>query len=81
MGRVKLIGEYCKHFRVNVLGLTLRVVCSKTDTNIKTLSAFEMGRSNNMEHIFKYVEVCNNEQKIMLTTGIAYIMRGFNNGN
>lgn len=76
MERVKLVGEYCKHFRVNILGVTLRVVCSKTDTNLKTLSAFEMGRSNNMEHVFKYIDVCNEEQKIMLTTGLGWIMRG-----
>lgn len=75
MKRVQLIGEYCKHFRVNILGHTLRVVCTRTNTNIKTLSAFEMGRSNNMEHIFKYIDVCDEEQKTMLTTGIAWIMK------
>lgn len=79
MDRVKLIGKYCKYFRVNVLQNTLRFICAETNTNIKTLSAFEMGRSNNMEHIFKYLDVCNESQKIVLSNDIAHIMRGLDN--
>lgn len=76
MERVKLVGEYCKNFRVYILCETLRFVCSKTDTNLKTLSAFEMGRSNNMEHIFKYVDCCRGSQKTKFLDGLSKIVGG-----
>ena len=51
MQGINMIGEYCKQYRKS-LGLKLKDV----DTcNIKTLSAFESGRSTNIKHLEKYV--------------------------
>lgn len=76
MCRVKLIGSFCKDFRVNILQVTLNKISEETRTNIKTLSAFECGRSNNMEHVFKYVDYCDSVQKIVFTNGLSEIVRG-----
>lgn len=60
---MKEIGNFCKTFREEELCATLREVCEDTDTNVKTLSAFEHGRSNNIKHIFKYLKMCNEDQR------------------
>lgn len=57
------IGTFCKTFREDVLHETLKEVCEDTETNFKTLSAFEHGRSKNIQHIFKYLQRCDKEQR------------------
>lgn len=47
-----LVGEFCREFRIDVLGLTLREVMG--DENVKTLSAFEHGRSSNLLILLEY---------------------------
>lgn len=59
----KQIGLFCKTFREVELNATLREVCEDTNTNIKTLSAFEHGKSNNIKHIFKYLKLCDADQR------------------
>lgn len=59
------LGKACRKFRMDVLGKTLKQV-QGTDSGIKTLSAFEHGRSSNYEHIFKYINACDNEKQVDL---------------
>lgn len=59
------LGKACRKFRMDVLGKTLKQV-EGTDSGIKTLSAFEHGRSSNYEHIFKYINACDNEKQVEL---------------
>ena len=76
MERIKKIGDYCRIFRVETLQTTLILVGKETNTNIKTLSAFECGRSNNIEHVLKYVDACNDTQKQLFLNGLIKVMAG-----
>ena len=58
--------EYCRDFRVKTLDKTLDNSHKITDVNIKTLSAFEHGRSNNINHLQHYIDACDNENQIHL---------------
>ena len=49
-----MIGLYCRKYRVDN-NITLNNVSD--DENIKTLSAFEMGRSSNMKHLINYIKL------------------------
>lgn len=49
-----MIGEYCRKYRIDK-GLTLKDI--NGNDHIKTLSAFEMGRSSNMIHLIKYIKL------------------------
>ena len=49
-----MIHEICRRYRLQKM-VKLSEVDSETD--IKTLSAFEMGRSSNINHLYKYVEL------------------------
>lgn len=63
MSKLKDIQSLCKNFRINILNLTLNEVCKNSTISVGTLSAFENGRSSNINHIFIYIEKCNEEQK------------------
>ena len=54
--------------------MTLATMCELTDTNIKTLSAFEHGRSKNIDHLIKYVEVSTPEQKTIFVAGFNKLL-------
>lgn len=43
-----VIGDYCKRFRRDKLGLTIQDVATATDINPKTIASFEHGQSSNM---------------------------------
>lgn len=60
----RILGNYCRTFRIETLGKTLKEV--EQDDYIKTLSAFEHGRSNNYEHVFKYINACDTEEQVQL---------------
>lgn len=66
----KNVGTFCKEFRNNILNKTLNEVCENTDIKIKTLSAFENGRANNIKYLFLYYENCNEEQKKLFALGV-----------
>lgn len=51
---VIMIGRYCRKYRMSK-GATLRGICYENE--VKTLSAFEHGRSSNIEHLKKYFEL------------------------
>lgn len=57
------INEYCKRFRKEVLKKTLNKVSFETDVRISTISAFENGRSQNMNHLAIYIKACDSEQQ------------------
>ena len=42
------IGDYCRKFRKDKMGLTIEDVSHETDINPKTLLSFERGQSTNM---------------------------------
>lgn len=74
MEYIDYISGYCREFRINTLQMTLATMCEKTDTNIKTLSAFEHGRSKNIDHFIKYIEVSSSEQKLSFLSGFNKLM-------
>lgn len=49
-----MIGNYCREYRLTH-GITLKELTG--EHRVKTLSAFEMGRSSNMEHLKLYVKL------------------------
>lgn len=59
------INKFCKNFREEVLKITLKEMEIKTGVNLKTLSAFEHGRSTNINHLISYYEICDDEQKLI----------------
>lgn len=72
---LKLIGKYCRDYRLTVLNKTLQDVAGKD--NIKTLSSFEHGRSKNLEHLLKYIKKCETkEQKIEFLKGLLLTIEG-----
>lgn len=74
MEYIDYISSYCRDYRINTLKMTLSTMCEKTDTNVGTLSAFEHGRSKNIEHFIKYIEVSTNEQKLIFLSGFNKLM-------
>lgn len=67
---MKDVGNFCKDFRMNTLNKTLNEICENTDIQIKTLSAFENGRANNIKYLFLYYHACNEEQKQIFVGGV-----------
>ena len=57
------IGKFCKYFRSEVLNLTLTEMSDKVNVKNSTLSSFENGRSTNYNHVNKYYNCGDDEQK------------------
>ena len=66
------IQNFCKTFRSRTLNKTLREFEIEHGINIKTLSAFENGRSNNINHLSIYLKACEND------TQVNIFMKGLN---
>ena len=49
-----MIGHYCREYRLKH-GITLKLLAG--ESKVKTLSAFEMGRSSNIEHLKLYMKL------------------------
>lgn len=49
-----MIGDYCREYRIKK-GVTLKELTG--GKQVKTLSAFEMGRSSNIAHLIPYVDL------------------------
>ena len=58
-----VVGRLCYKYRKEVLKITLKEMSELTSINISTLSAFELGRSCNMQIFFEYVRLMNIEQR------------------
>lgn len=57
------VGRFCKVFRSEILKMTLEELSEKTGTKVTTLSSFENGRSTNYNHLSKYYDCGNVDQK------------------
>lgn len=60
----KSIQSHCKSFRENVLKITLKEMELKTGVKLGTISAFENGNSNYINHLFNYVVSCETESQL-----------------
>ena len=64
--------EFCREFRRNTLKMTLQDVEHKTGTNIKTVWAFENGKSSNINHLKIYMKLCSTlEHRRIFINGIS----------
>lgn len=64
--------EFCSEFRRNTLKMTLQEVEHITGTNIKTIWAFENGKSSNINHLRVYMKLCNTlHQKQVFIKGLS----------
>jgi hypothetical protein len=66
----KTVGEYCKNFRINELNLTLVDFSFFTNTNFKTIWAFENGRSNNIKYLFYYYVIAYGFKRDIFVKGL-----------
>lgn len=72
-----IIGTYCKIFRSEILGLTLKQFEEKSGIKVKTISAFENGNSTNIFHLFKYLDLCETkEQRVQYLKGLNNVLGG-----
>lgn len=76
MEYMKFIGEYCRVYRAITLNMTLKKMSELTDINMKTISAFENGRSTNMEHFIQYSMLGNETQRKQFLEGFNKILGG-----
>ena len=59
---MKHLTEFCKDFRINHLKITLQEVQDKYGIPFKALSAFENGRSTNVNHLNTYYLLCKTKE-------------------
>ena len=71
---IKNVGKYCRDFRINYLDMSLTEFCNITDLNIKNVSAFEHGRANNIQYLFRYYRLCNDSLKNKFSEGLFKIL-------
>lgn len=57
------IGDYCRCYRRDTLGYNLTQFCEITNSNIKSISAFENGRINNMYYITLYYKFMKTQKE------------------
>lgn len=74
MSKLKMIANKCKQHRREVVNISLKEMGRETNTYFKTLSAFENGRSTNINHLIKYVEMGDIFQRQKLVSEIAEIL-------
>lgn len=58
------IQKFCKKFRRSTLHMTLKQVSEVTGVNFRTISSFENGNSNNINHLFMYVVSCETPEQL-----------------
>ena len=71
----KNIHKLCQSFRVNTLKLTQEELGKLSNTSIGTISAFETGRSTNINHMLKYIKAATPEQREIFFTLLKVTMR------
>jgi len=77
MDEVKQVAQICKNFRQNVVKVSLLEMELQTGVNYKTISAFENGRTNNMNHLFKYFILVTEAKELEeLVNEINEVMKG-----
>lgn len=74
-----MIGEYCRKYRINK-GATLKELTE--GGQIKTLSAFEMGRSTNIHHLEPYIKLSfKHGEENSFMDGLLTVIKGGLNGS
>lgn len=74
-----MLGEYCRNYRVSK-GATLKDI--EGSDKVKTLSAFEMGRSSNIAHLLKYVAYSKQQGDFeKFIVGLSEHFEGANHGS
>lgn len=69
------IQQFCKSFRENTLKMTLKQVGEISGTDFKTISSFEHGRSNNLNHLDVYIKCCRTMEELHLfSNGISHVL-------
>lgn len=76
MEYMKFVGEYCKVYRAITLNMTLKRMSELTDINMKTISAFENGRSTNMDHFIEYSKLGSDIQRQQFLDGFNKMLGG-----
>lgn len=72
---ISSIGKYCRVFRMVHLEMTLREVASVSSSNEKSLSSFEHGRANNIQHLMSYALSCKTpEMRMKFYTGLTEVL-------
>lgn len=75
------IQKICKLFREEVLKKTLLQLSEESGINLKTISAFENGRSNNINHLKIYANACRTELEFIFFIKNISEALGGRNGN
>ena len=70
---MKNVQNFCREFRTEYLKLTLQEIQDKYGIPYKALSAFENGRSTNIQHLYTYYLLCNTQEER------SDFIKGFNN--
>ena len=68
------VGKYCRNFRINEMGLSLKDFSNITGLNNKNVNAFEFGRANNIQYLFYYYRLCNESMKNKFSRGLFKIL-------
>ena len=58
---MKHVQAFCKDFRTNYLNITLQKIQDNHGIPFKALSAFENGRSTNINHLKTYYLLCKTQ--------------------
>ena len=58
---MKHVQAFCKDFRINYLNITLQAIQDNYGIPFKALSAFENGRSTNINHLNTYYLLCKTQ--------------------
>lgn len=76
--KIRAVGAFCRNFRIVELNKTLEDMGE--ETNLKTLSGFEHGRSSNILHVFTYINACESQtQRSVFLQGLFILMEGIDN--
>lgn len=78
-GVKKVVGKYCRTFRMEVFGSTLRSMVGVS--RVKALSAFEHGRSSNMLLLLEYMrEASRQDCLLVFTHGLDNVIAEYEKG-
>lgn len=73
--KLLVIGTYCKMFRTDILRITLHEFEELTGAKVKTISSFENGKSTNVLHLLKYLDLCpTNETRTQYLRGLNNVL-------
>lgn len=74
MKQMRMISEHCRYYRTATLHMTLQRMADLTEVKMSTISAFENGRSTNMQHFLSYACMGNDIQRKQFMDGFNEIL-------